>query len=282
MGELAISTDAVVELLRDDTSSTFTILGDGERRLRLLPGADPFVLHSGDLLVDVDLGLEVAEARARCQRAGVWLPLPDTGGTLLELLAAAPALADAFVRDVDGLDRRGARCASPSSPRAAVGPDHVGGMMLPSLWLLPLRARIRVLSITRSRIVSRAMGGAKASSAAVRELMDEGRAFVVAATANEVRITRGSSQSQTRHGAVPATQPLPVVPFGRAIAMTGFDEVDVEARLLRGELLIGAPQQGRLMALEGGAPPSVVFAPTADAAQALASALGQAAEANDA
>jgi hypothetical protein len=282
VGEITVSTDAVVELLHDDAHRTFTLLGDGEHKLTLTPGADPLVVQHGDLLVDVDLGLGVAEARARCQRAGVWLPLPDAGGTLLELLVAAPALCDAFVRDLDGLDRQGARCASPSSPRAAVGPDLVGGTLLSSLWLLPLRARVRVLSITRSRITSRPMQGPAASAAALRELMDEGRAFVVAATADEVRITRGSSRGPERKGAVPATQPLPVVPFGRGVALSGFDEGEVHARLLRGELLVAAPQQGRLVALEGTAPAPVVFGATADAARSLAAALGARAEAHDA
>lgn len=273
VGDQTVSTDAVVELLRRDVDTAFTIAGEGSSRLKLTPGAEPFVVNSGDLLVDVDLALPVAEARVRCQRAGVWLPLPDTGGSLLELLVAAPALCDAFVRDLDGLDRRGARCASPSSPRAAVGPDLIGGALLPSLWLLPLRARLRVLSITRSRIISRPTKGARASATMLKELMDEGRAFVVAATADEVRVTRGSSESPTRRGAVPATQPLPVVRFGRSVALRGFDTDDVESRLLRGELLVGAPQQGRLIALEGGAPRSVVFGPTAKAAHAFATAL---------
>lgn len=137
-------------------------------------------LQRSDGLLLVDASWTLAQAARYCREQQWIFPLarPLPAMQLREACRVYPIFADAFVAQITG-DVAGESLATPSAPRAAMGPDLVGGVMT-ELPLFQTRAMyIRVFDAARTRIRRENFDSTlSASEAMVREML-EGRAFAI-------------------------------------------------------------------------------------------------------
>lgn len=224
----------------------------------------PPIVDLHNALVTADADLRLATLARWCRLRGIHFPLarPLPGVTLGEACARFPAFADACVASVEGEVSGGKPVDTPRAPRAALGPDFCGALMLRAPLFVPRRMRLRVCDAARSRVSRETYTDVRDALASLQRTMDEGRTFFLEAVRVSARFHVLRIDSSTLP---PCGEEIPAFAHAaglRAHAGTSLWPGDVaswEAALLRTDRLWAAPYLGRIGCLSAlHAPPSGV------------------------
>lgn len=137
-------------------------------------------LQRSDGLLLVDASWTLAQVARYCRKQRWIFPLarPLPAMQLREACRIYPIFADAFVAQVRG-DVAGETLATPSAPRAAMGPDLVGGVMTEPPLFHALAMYVRVFDAARTRVRHESFESTFSASEAIVTEMREGRAFAI-------------------------------------------------------------------------------------------------------
>lgn len=221
------------------------------------------------VLVDLNNGLIEADATTRlsalgraCHRRGLWFPLarPLPGLPLGEALSRLPVFADAFVAQVEGQvegqpgrPAESSALSTPRAPRAAMGPDLIGGLMLDTPLFAAARVRVRVFDATRTSSFVEEHPDAACGAARIAALLDEGRAFSLEARKEQGRVLlHVLSGIGVAPPGPPALRPFAHAPdarVGGGRCLVPGDAAALARTLEAGARVLAAPFIGRVGAL---------------------------------
>ncbi|MCC7112466.1 MAG: hypothetical protein IT382_24450 [Deltaproteobacteria bacterium] len=226
--------------------------------VRLVAGKDARVsldAHNG--LAELDGALALGATARRLEQIGAIFPIarPLPPAPLAIAAAAVPYLVDAFIASGDALTFDGDPYSTPRAPRAAAGPALLYSVCTRPPLALLVRARVRVLLATHATSWREEHESVRAAAERVRDLVEEGRAFAVDACGTTVLVLAAAGVPAPRL-AVPAR--FAHFGHGRSTAfahsrsLAPGDAGAMEAALLSGARVAGAPFIGRAAALERG------------------------------
>ena len=143
-------------------------------------------LQRSDGLLRVDARWTLAQAARYCRAQGWVFPLARPLPPLQLGLACSqyPIFADAFVAEVHG-DVMEESISTPSAPRAAMGPDLLGGIMVGTPLFRARILLIRVFDAARTRVRHERFSSCSSASERIVNEMSDGRAFAVDAFVEE-------------------------------------------------------------------------------------------------
>jgi hypothetical protein len=226
--------------------------------VRLIAGKDARVTldaHNG--LAEIDGALPLGASARRLEQIGALFPVarPLPPAPLAIAAAAVPYLVDAFVASGDALTFDGDALTTPRAPRSAAGPALLYAVCTRPPLALLVRARVRVLLASHATSWREELSSARAAAERVCDLVEDGRAFAVDACGATVLVLAAAGVP-----APPSAIPARFAHFGhgrstafahsRSLAPGDVDAM--EAALRTGARVAGAPQIGRVAALERG------------------------------
>lgn len=212
------------------------------------------VWERGDGLVRVDARWSLQQVARYC-RDHNWIfpvarPLPAL--SLAQFCVRFPFFADAFVAGASGVVA-GAPVTTPNAPRAAMGPDLLGGLMTGRPLFEPHSLQIRVFEAARTSLRRERFSSVHAAAMRVVDEINEGRTFCLEAFAGNEGVVILFLEA-----ARPEQEPLRVPsqwawsPGARAyrgISLCPGDMAAVAACLNKRERIVAAPFMGRVGSL---------------------------------
>lgn len=246
--------------------------------LALCAGLTVARFSASDLLLDVDGGATLEQARDAAAANGAYFPLLAAPGdrSIAVLASTHPLFVDGFVSHVDAIDLQGRDVSTPAAPRSAQGPDLLGALLCRPPLALCARARIRCASMTTMSMFHVQTQSADEAAAAVLHLVREAHAFSVWAQGTVVTLIAKEIPKALRPMAADDVAfGVPAAAMGGAM-LSPFHLAPMVAALEEGAGIAAAPQMGRVSRTTAATSSPLVTA--VDAAEAIHAGLVQGAQ----
>ncbi len=246
--------------------------------LSLRAGLTVARFSTADLLLDVDGGATLEQARDAAKANGAFFPMlaAPSDRSIAALVATHPLLVDGFVSHVDAIDLHGREVSTPAAPRSAQGPDLLGALLCHPPLALCARARVRCASMTTMSKFRLRAPDAAAAAAAVLLLVREAHAFSVTASGKEVVVIGKEVPIALRHLVTDGESDEDAEAATGGSMLAPFHLDPILAALEEGAVITAAPQMGRVSRTTSST--SVPLLAADAAAKAIHSALVQGAQ----
>lgn len=209
------------------------------------------VLERSDGLLEVSAGWTLSQAARFC-RAHNWIfplarPLP--GISLRHACERFPFFADAFVAGVQGA-AMGAAVGTPNAPRAAMGPDLLGGAMTSLPLFEATRLQIRVFDAARTAVRAERFSTPEAAAARLVDEVHAGRAFCIEAYCEQdvvaMTVLEAAKPGQPIGPGSSAASWRTPLRCHRGVSLNPGDASAIAASLANRERIVAAPFMGRM------------------------------------